>query len=58
MLLDTSLLTEETRQKLIDSKFLHISNGDRPITEEQALKLLELFSDENMKKYLKTKGLI
>lgn len=53
---DTSLLSEETRKKLNDTGMLHINNGGKPITEEQALQLIELFSSENLKKYLEKKG--
>ena len=55
---DTSLLSEETRKKLNDTGMLHINNGGKPITEEQALQLIELFSSENLKKYLEKKGVI
>lgn len=53
---DTSLLSEETRKKLNDTGMLHINNGGKPITEEQALQLIELFSSENLNKYLEKKG--
>lgn len=55
---DTSLLTEETCKKLNATGLIHINNGGKPITEDEALGLIELFSEENMSKYLKTKGLI
>ena len=54
---DTSLLTEETRKKLNETGLLHINNGGKPITEEEALALIKLFSKENMEKYLKAKGI-
>ena len=53
---DTSLLTDETRKKLNEKGFIHINNGGKPITEDQALQLLETFSDENLEKYLRAKG--
>lgn len=53
---DTSLLSEETRKKLNDTGMIHINNGGKPITEEQALQLIELFSSENLNKYLEKKG--
>lgn len=56
MINDTSLLSEETRKKLNDTGMLHINNGGKPITEEQALQLIELFSSENLNKYLEKKG--
>lgn len=55
---DTSLLTEETRKKLNATGLIHINNGGKPITEDEALGLIEIFSEENMSKYLKKKGLI
>lgn len=55
---DTSLLTEETRKKLNATGLIHINNGGKPITEDEALGLIKIFSEENMSKYLKKKGLI
>ena len=54
---DTSLLTEETRKKLNATGLIHINNGGKPITEDDALELIKLFSKENMQKYLKAKGM-
>lgn len=54
---DTSLLAEETRKKLNATGLIHINNGGKPITEEQALHLIEAFSEENIQKYLKAKGI-
>lgn len=53
---DTSFLTNETRKKLNETGLIHINNGGKSITEEDALHLIEMFSAENMEKYLKSKG--
>lgn len=54
---DTSLLTEETKEKLNATGLIHINNGGKPITEDEALALIELFSKEKMDTYFKAKGL-
>lgn len=53
---DTSLLTDETKKKLNETGLVHVNNGGKPITEEQALGFIEMFSREKMAKYLEKRG--
>lgn len=53
---DTSLLTEETRKKLNATGLIHINTGGKPLTEEDALELLEFLNQESVNKHFKKKG--
>ncbi len=46
---DTSLLTEETKQKLNEMGLVHINTGGHTLTEELALELIECIESRNNK---------